>query len=180
MTIRPTTTRLTSKNKLMRGLWQFVWVLLYRPSPRNLHAFRRGLLRLFGATIGNGAHPYPGARIYAPWNLQMDADSCLSDHVDCYCVDRVTLEAGALVSQYSFLCTATHDYRDSAFPTQSAPIVIKRNAWIAADCYIGPGVSIGENAIVAVRSLVIKDVPANQIVGGHPAEFIRQRDDLHD
>ena len=49
-----------------------------------------------------GAHPYPSVRIWAPWNLTMGEGSCLGDHVDCYAVDRVTLEPYATVSQYTF------------------------------------------------------------------------------
>lgn len=62
---------LTAGNKFMRAVWGLVWLGLYRPSPVPLHAWRRFLLRLFGAKIGAGAHPYPSSRIWAPWNLVM-------------------------------------------------------------------------------------------------------------
>ena len=66
-----TAQRLTGRNKLGRLAWHLVWLTLYRPSPTPLHAWRRWLLRLFGAHIAAGAHPYPSARIWAPWNLRM-------------------------------------------------------------------------------------------------------------
>jgi acetyltransferase-like isoleucine patch superfamily enzyme len=53
------------------------------------------------------------------------------------------------------------------------PIVIKRNAWIGAAVTILPGVTIGENAVVAAGAVVAKDVPANTIVGGVPAKIIK-------
>ena len=53
------------------------------------------------------------------------------------------------------------------------PIVIKRNAWIGAAATILPGVTIGENAVVAAGGVVSKDVSANTIVGGIPAKFIK-------
>jgi len=53
------------------------------------------------------------------------------------------------------------------------PITIKQNAWIGAASTILPGVTIGENAIVAAGAVVSKDVPANAIVGGVPAKFIK-------
>jgi acetyltransferase-like isoleucine patch superfamily enzyme len=53
------------------------------------------------------------------------------------------------------------------------PIIIKRNAWIGAAATILPGVTIGENAIVAAGAVVSKDVPANTVVGGVPAKFIK-------
>ena len=55
----------------------------------------------------------------------------------------------------------------------SRPILIKRNAWIGAEATILPGVTIGENAVVAAGALVSKDVPANTVVGGIPAKFIK-------
>ncbi len=53
-----------------------------------------------------------------------------------------------------------------------APIVIKRRAWVGANATITPGVTIGENAIVAAGAVVTKDVAANTIVGGIPARVI--------
>ena len=53
------------------------------------------------------------------------------------------------------------------------PIVLKRNAWIGAGATILPGVTVGENAIVAAGAVVNKDVPDNSIVGGIPAKFIK-------
>lgn len=53
------------------------------------------------------------------------------------------------------------------------PIVIKRKAWIGAAATILPGVTIGENAVVAAGAVVSKDVPANTVVGGIPAKIIK-------
>ena len=55
----------------------------------------------------------------------------------------------------------------------SKPIVIKRNAWIGAAVTILPGVTVGENSVVAAGAVVTADVPANSIVGGVPAKFIK-------
>jgi acetyltransferase-like isoleucine patch superfamily enzyme len=52
-------------------------------------------------------------------------------------------------------------------------IVIKRNAWIGAGATILPGVTVGENSVVAAGAVVSKDVPANTIVGGIPAKIIK-------
>ncbi|MBX3302534.1 MAG: hypothetical protein KF693_09995 [Nitrospira sp.] len=164
----------TFGNKARRVLWGMTWWLAYRPSPRALHGWRRSLLRMFGAAIGQGAHPYPSARIWAPWNLTMGEGSCLGDHVQCYSVDRVTLEPHATVSQYSFLCTAGHDYRVKDMPVVSAPITIGKRAWVAADAFIGPGVTVGERAVVGARASVFRDVEPWMVVGGNPARVIRK------
>ena len=163
-------------NKAGRLAWQAVWLLCYRPSPRTFHAWRRGLLRLFGANIQQGAHPYPSSKIWAPWNLTMGKGSCLGDHVDCYCVDQITLEPYATVSQYTFLCTASHDYMVRGRPVISAPIRIGQRAWVAADVFIGPGVTIGTGAVVGARSSVYRNVEAWTVVGGNPARVIKKRE----
>lgn len=161
--------RLTSGNRLARVLWGLVQRTIYRFSPTLLHGWRRLLLRIFGARVAAGAHPYPRARIWAPWNLTLEAHSCLADDVDCYCVAPVTVGAHATVSQYSYLCTGSHDYRDPAMPLIVAPIVIESHAWVAADVFVGPGVRIGEGAVVGARSTVIHDVAPWTVVAGSPA-----------
>ena len=167
--------RLPWRNKLGRALWGVTWLLLYRPSPKPLHCWRRFLLRCFGAKIGHGAHPYPRARIWAPWNLDMGDHSCLADDVECYCVNKIRLGPSALVSQYSHLCSASHDYTDPAFPLITAPITIQANAWVATDAFIGPGVTVGEGAVVGARASVYRDVEPWTVVGGNPARFIKKR-----
>lgn len=133
------------------------------------------LLRLFGARIGANAHPYPSAVIWAPWNLEMGEHSCLSDKVDCYSVDAIRLGPHATVSQYSFLCTASHDYALPRMPLITAPITIERGAWIAADVFVGPGVTIGEGAVVGARSTVLKAVDPMTVVAGNPPRVLGKR-----
>lgn len=160
--------RITTGNLLLRGLWQVCWTLLYRPSPTRLHIWRRWLLRLFGAHIGVGARPYPRVRIWAPWNLTMQAHSCMGNDVDCYCVAPITLGAHAVVSQYSYLCSASHDIQQPGLPLVSAPIILEAEVWVAADVFIGPGVTLHEGAVVGARSTVIRDVEPWTFVAGNP------------
>ena len=171
---------LSTQNRLLRGTWSIVWLFLYRPTPRMFHLWRCFLLRLFGATIGKGAHPYPSARIWAPWNLVMEDDSCLSEHVDCYCVDKIHLGKRTTVSQYSFLCTASHDYQRRDMPLITAPIRIEDDAWVTSDVFVGPGVIIGEGAVVGARSTITKDVPSWTVVAGTPPKFIGSRKFIDD
>ncbi len=169
------------KNKAARALWGVVWLLLFRPSPRIFHGWRRVLLRCFGAELGTGVRVYPSTRVWAPWLLRMAEHACLAPMVDCYNVGGVTLGAYAIVSQYSYLCGATHDYTRASLPLLPRPIVIGARAWIAADVFVGPGVTVGEGAMVGARSSVYKDVPSWKVVAGNPARVIKQRkyvDDL--
>ena len=164
------------KNKVLRVLWGWVWLLLFRPSPRLLFGWRAWLLRLFGARVAAGAHVYPNVKFWAPWNLTMGPRATLANDVDCYCVAPITIEAGAIVSQYSFLCSAAHDITDPAGALTTAPITIKAGVWIFADVFIGPGVTVGEGAVVGARSSVYRDVQPWVVVGGNPARFIKKRE----
>ena len=166
---------LSSANKMVRLIWTVAWTLLYRPTPRPFHGWRRILLRVFGAKIGKAVHPYPSARIWAPWNLEMGDGACLSEHVDCYCVDKIRIGNHATVSQYSFLCTASHDYGKASMPLMAAPITIGDRAWVTADVFVGPGVTIGEGAVVTARSSVFGDIPAWKVAKGNPAAPFRDR-----
>lgn len=105
----------------------------------------------------------------------MGAHSCLADHVDCYSVAPITIGAYATVSQYSYLCAATHDYSADDFALRPKPITIGARAWVAADAFVGPGVTVGEGAVVGARASVFKDVPAWAVVGGNPARFLKWR-----
>ena len=166
---------ITVRNKVMRALWNAVCALLYRQSPILFYGWRRMLLRLFGADVAPGAKPYPKTRIWAPWNLTMMAGSCLANYVDCYSVGRVTLEENAIVSQYAYLCAATHDYEDPDFTLMVGPITVGSEAWIAADAFIAPGVQVGRGAVVGARSVVTKDVAPWTVVAGCPAIAIKKR-----
>lgn len=162
-------------NKALRAIWKLAWLVLYRPSPRPFHGWRRFVLRCFGARIGRGAKPYPDARIWAPWNLVMGEGSVLGDGVDCYCVDRISLGPRAVVSQRSFLCSASHDFDRPGFALTSAPVVIGEDAWVAAESFVGPGVTLGKGAVMLARAVAVRDVPAMTVVAGNPVRIVRHR-----
>jgi acetyltransferase-like isoleucine patch superfamily enzyme len=86
----------------------------------------------------------------------------------------ITIEDDVLIGPRVNLITENHPV-DPARRKQLdlKSILIKRNAWIGAGATILPGVTVGENAIVAAGAVVNKDVPANTIAGGVPAKFIR-------
>jgi putative colanic acid biosynthesis acetyltransferase WcaF len=105
----------------------------------------------------------------------------LAEHVDCYNVDKVILGTCTTVSQYSYLCTATHDYNDPVImerpqlPLLIAPITLCDRVWITADVFVGPGVTVHEGSVVLARSSVFKDVPQWSVAAGNPATVIKAR-----
>jgi putative colanic acid biosynthesis acetyltransferase WcaF len=162
--------------KLGRATWGVVWLLLFRPSPRICFAWRRFLLRCFGARVARGVRVYPSARIWAPWNLEMQEYSNLGPLVDCYSVDRIRIGAYATVSQYSYLCTASHDITDPKMKLITAPITIGAGAWVCADVFVSPGITLGEGAVAGARAVVTKDVEPWAVVAGNPAKFVKKRE----
>ncbi len=162
-------------NRFCRQLWNIVWLLFYRPSPKLFHGWRRFLLRAFGATIKPGAHPFPSCKVWAAWNLVMGYRSSLGPYVDCYNAAQIEIGDYATVSQYSHLCGATHDYDDVTMRLVTKPIRIATRAWVAAGAFVGPGVTVEEGAVVGARACVFRNVPAWTVVAGNPARIIRRR-----
>lgn len=168
---------LSFKNKLARFTWGIVWCLFARPIPRKLfNRWKLFLLRIFGAKVHNSAVVYSTARIYMPWNLEMDKYSILGSEVNCYNVNMIKIGAHAVVSQMTYLCAASHDISKPDMPLITAPIIIKDQAWIAADVFIGMGVTVGQGAVVGARASVFRDVEPWTVVGGNPARFIKIRE----
>lgn len=165
--------------KIKRVVWNITTILLFRPFITPVfRKWRIALLRLFGAKVEWDANVYASVKIWAPWMLQMGHRACLGPEVICYNQDCVALEDDAIVSQYSYLCTAGHDVdhantADSGLIT--APIVLRRGAWVGSRAYIGMGVEIGEGAVVGATASVYKSVEPWTVVGGNPAKVIKKR-----
>ncbi len=162
-------------NRAVRVLWGLVQATLFRFSPRPLYPWRALLVRLFGADVPMSARIGPRATIWGPWNLTMGERATIANGVDCYCVARVTIGARSTISQYTYLCAATQ---------QSLPMVMglgwRTNAgfsksWVAADVFVGPGVTIGDGSVVGARSAVFTDLPAWKVCSGTPAKPVRDR-----
>jgi len=165
----------TLANRARRSVWGVACALLFRPSPRPMHAWRAFLLRAFGAKIGRGVHVYPKARVWAPWNLEIGDESGVADDAILYSMAPIVLGRRVVVSQGAHLCAGTHDYEDPGFPLVAQPIRVGDRAWVAAEAFVHPGVTIGEGAVIGARSVVTKDMPAWTVCAGHPCKPIKPR-----
>jgi putative colanic acid biosynthesis acetyltransferase WcaF len=159
---------------LKRLLWSCVQLPFWLRIPRLLNPVRIALLRLFGARIARRCL-VGSARIWIPWNLQMDEFSAIGDSAEIYNLAPVRIGAHSVVSQRGYLCTATHDYTKSNFPIYALPITIGGSAWIAAAAFLGPGINVGEGAVVGACSVVTKDVPPWTVCAGNPCREIKPR-----
>ncbi len=163
------------RHRLFRAVWIVTWSLLASWTPPPLSGWRRFLLRLFGAKLAGTARVYGTARVWYPPNLTMDDFSVLGPTANCYCMDRVHIGAYAVISQGAQLCGGTHLVDDPNFQLVTKPITVGRNAWIAADAFIGPGVNVGEGAVLGARGVMFRDMEPWTIYAGNPAQSLRQR-----
>lgn len=168
--------KLSLKNKIGRLLWIFISFFLFKPFVLNFFSpWRNFILRSFGAKIHKHAHVYSSVKIWAPWNLEMDAYSCLGPQVDCYNTALIKVGANSTISQKSYLCSSSHDISDPLNQLIVEPIIIEDQVWIAADAFVGMGVTVGQGAVIGARACVFKDVDSWTVVGGNPAKFIKKR-----
>jgi putative colanic acid biosynthesis acetyltransferase WcaF len=164
----------TWSEMVRRVLWS-VGKLFFRFSPRPAFGWRRFVLRLFGAEVGKGVHIYNTATIYFPWNLTIGNHSAIGEDAMIYNLGPITIGGGVTISQRAHLCAGTHDHADPTMPLQKPPITVEDQAWVCADAFVGPDVTISEGAVVGARAVAVKDVPAWTIVGGNPATPIKER-----
>lgn len=161
------------RHRLRRMLWGIVWLVFFRLSPRPLHGWRRCLLRLFGARIDPTAYIYPGARIWAPWMIEIGAQTGIADGAVLYSQGLIRIGDRCVISQGAYVCTGTHDYVKNDFPLVVRPVIIGDDVWVAARAFIHPGVELSSGAVVAACAVVVKSVPPYTVVAGNPACVIK-------
>ncbi|MHC4131436.1 MAG: LbetaH domain-containing protein [Planctomycetota bacterium] len=173
-----TSTPYSFKENVLRCLWYFIYLTLFRFSPRFFYGWRRILLRIFGAKIGTNVRIFPSVYIVMPWKLSVSDNSVIGPNVICWNVGGISIGKDVVVSQYSHLCSTSHDYTSSTFKQTFAPIKVGDYSWICADAFIVQGITIGEGAVVGARSVVVCDVEDWTIVAGNPAKYIKSREIL--
>lgn len=151
-------------------LWWGVQGTLFAWSPQFMYGWRRLLLRIFGAKVGKNVIVRPTARVTYPWKLTIGDYSWIGDFVELYTLGEITIGANAVVSQYSYLCTGSHDLKSPAFDIFAKSIVVEDEAWVAAGVFVHPGVTVGRGAVIGARSVLMRDAEAFGIYSGHPAQ----------
>jgi putative colanic acid biosynthesis acetyltransferase WcaF len=143
--------------------------LVFRAIPRPFFRTRAALLRLFGAKVGAHCQIYPTVRIFLPAQLKIGDWSAIGDGVNLYNLAGIRIGERVTISQGAHLCAGTHDFRDPRMPLVRATIVIGDEAWLCADCFIGPEVTIG------ARAVAMRDVEAGAVMAGNPARQVSRR-----
>ncbi|MEZ0481204.1 maltose acetyltransferase domain-containing protein [Planococcus sp. SSTMD024] len=137
---------------------------------------KRFMSQLLGS---NGDHLYIEPNFRCDYGYNIHVGHNFFANFDCVFLDVCDIRIGdnCLVGPGVHIYTATHpldiEQRLAGYEYGKG-VRIGHNVWIGGRAVINPGVTIGDNAVIASGSVVIKDVPANTVVGGNPAEVIKQ------
>lgn len=159
-------------------IWWIVQALLFSTSPQVLYGWRRFLLRTFGAKIGKGVIIRPSVRITYPWKLSIGDNCQIGDRVELYTLGEIKIGANSVISQDCYICAGGHDPARPDFAIYQAPISIEDQVWLAAGCFVMPGVTIGKGTVAMVRSLIANNTLEGAVVAGTPARQTKTRDAL--
>ena len=162
-------------SRLKMLIWWLVQAIAFPLTLHTAHGIRCWLLRLFGAKIGAHVIIRPTARFTYPWNIEIGDYSWIGDDAVLYSLAPIKIGRHCVVSQKSYLCTGSHDISDPRFGLVTGEIVVENGAWVATDCFIGPAVRIGANAVIGARSTVLQSLPAGQICVGTPCKPTKKR-----
>ncbi len=131
--------------------------------------WRCALLRWFGADIGRGVGIKPFVKIKFPWRLRVGEFSGIGERVWIDNLAMVTLGPNCILSQDVYVCTGNHDWSRLDLPLMTREIILERDVWVGARSVLGPGVKIGQGAVVTLGTTVLGEVPAWAIIGSTPA-----------
>jgi len=164
------------RSRIMRFVWGLVWLILFRPSPRPFHLWRRFLLRLFGAKLGLHVNVYPNVKIWAPWALSIGDYVGVADGVNLYNIAPIVVGDHSVISQGAHLCSGSHDIDSANFQLIAKSIVIQKHVWVCSEAFVGPGVRVADGCVLAARAVLMKSIPEPWTVwAGNPAVMKRLR-----
>jgi putative colanic acid biosynthesis acetyltransferase WcaF len=156
-------------NICIRVLWYFLGSPLLRWELIPFSWIRVVVLRVFGARIGRGVRIKPGVRIKHPWRFELGDFSWLGEKAWIDNIAPVSIGAHCCISQNAYLCTGNHDWRSDSFDLLAAGINVGSHSWIAANAVVGPGVTVGEGAVLLLGSVASGDLESWQLYRGNPA-----------
>ena len=166
-------------NRITRVVWGLTWLVLARFTPPPLHRWRRLVLLAFGARIGRGTRVHASVAIWLPRNLELGEQVLIGPGARLYNQGVIRIGAWSVISQRAHLCASTHQVDDPNFQLECRPIAVGERCWVAAEAFVGPGVTMGDGAVLAARGALFEDATADGIYRGNPATLVRQRTRRH-
>jgi putative colanic acid biosynthesis acetyltransferase WcaF len=150
-------------------LWWLVRSLCFAPWFPLPSGLKVGLLRVFGAKVGRGVVIRSRVNITFPWKLEIGDHVWIGDEVMILSLDRVKIGSHVCISQRAFLCTGSHRFRSENFDLTTKPISIGDGCWVAANVFIGPGVTLSGNTCCSAGAVVLSSAGPDVVLSGNPA-----------
>jgi len=156
-------------SKLTELLWWVVRSLLFAPWFPIPSAIKVAALRLFGAKVGRGVVIRSRVNITFPWRLAIADHVWIGEEVMILSLATVTIAAHVCISQRAFLCTGSHKFRSDNFDLVTRPITIGEGCWVAANAFIGPGVTLAPGTLCSAGAVVLRNSGPGDVLSGNPA-----------
>jgi putative colanic acid biosynthesis acetyltransferase WcaF len=163
------------KPRWMFMLWYLVKCVFFLSSIPWPSPLKSSLLRLMGAEIGRQVYWKPRVNIHIPWKLTIGGYTWIGEEVCIINFAPISIGANCCLSQRSFLCSGNHDYRSPAMAYRHAPILLEDGVWVGAGAFIGPGVTIGVDAVLTAMSLANRSLEGGWIYAGQSCKPVRKR-----
>ncbi len=160
---------------IVRALWLWTEALLLINPLVTSYRLKRTVLRTFGASVGRGVLIKPGVHIKHPWRLRVGDHCWIGERAWIDNLVQVDIADNVCISQDAYLCTGNHDWSDPQLGMTPAPITLDHGVWIGARATVGPGVRVGEQAIVTLGSVLLSDAESRGVYAGNPAQRVRTR-----
>ena len=156
--------KLDYRNKTYRCIWNIIYVLLFRTSPRLFFRWRILILKIFGCQCDWSVRVYPKAKIWSPRQLTLGRNATISNDVDIYNVSNVQIGDFTTISEKAFLCTASKTFNMKKRELLVGEISIGSECWIASGVSILPGIVIGDKAIILYGVIINEHIAPRTLV----------------
>lgn len=157
-------------SKIKEVLWWVVRSLFFAPWFPVPSALKVAALRAFGAKVGKGVVIRSRVNITFPWRLSIGDHVWIGEEVLILTLAPVSIGSHVCISQRAFLCTGSHRFRSENFDLVTKPIAIGEGCWIAANAFIGPGVTLALGTLCSAGAVVMRSSGPGEVLSGNPAK----------
>ncbi len=161
--------------KLKQIVWYFINILFFKNSINISSGLKIFLLKLFGASIGEGVVVKPAVNIKYPWKLTIGNHSWIGEKVWIDNLSEVAIGNSVTISQGALLLTGSHDHTKETFDFISQPVILEDGSWIGARAVVYGGVNCGTHSILGINSVAESNLQSYTIYKGNPAVPVMKR-----
>lgn len=157
------------------AVWQVAkWIFFtnHFPWPSGIRVL---VLRCFGAALGKSVYIKPQVNIHFPWKLAIGDNTWIGEEVMIINLEQVSIGRNCCISQRAVICSGNHDFRSEDMGYRNRPVLIEDGVWIAAQSFVGPGVTLGVDTVLLACSAAVVSMGHNLLLHGSPAVAVGKR-----